>query len=67
MAKRLLERALKKAGCTIRKPDKGPHTTWCCPCGAHTADIPRHRGDISPGVVKDTMERMKCLPEGWLR
>jgi hypothetical protein len=66
MARRLVERALRKAGCSKRKPDTGPHTTWLCPCGSHTADIPRHK-DISPGVVRDTVDRMKCLPEGWLQ
>ena len=65
IAKRLVERALSRAGCYVRR-DKGRHTTWCCPCGQHSAEIPRHR-TVSPGVVKDTMDRMKCLPEGWLQ
>jgi hypothetical protein len=48
--------------------DDGPHTTWQCPssCGHHTADIPRHV-DISPGVIRDTINRMTCLPKGWLQ
>jgi hypothetical protein len=28
--------------------------------------IPRHN-IISPGVVRDTINRMECLPEGWLQ
>jgi len=65
MKRRDVNRALRRAGCVI-KNDDGPHTTWQCPCGQHTADIPRHVS-ISPGVVRDTISRMTCLPEGWLQ
>ena len=62
---RALEAALRRHGCHITSED-GPHTKWVCPCGEHTANIPRHR-EISPGVVRDMIRRMVCLPEGWLR
>jgi hypothetical protein len=65
MKRREVNRALRRNGCAI-KNDKGRHTTWICSCGQHTADIPRHQ-EISAGVVGDTIERMKCLPEGWLQ
>ena len=65
MTRRAVESALKRRKCHKRAPDTGPHTTWECPCGEHTADIPRHK-DISPGVVRDTIDRMTCLPKGWL-
>jgi len=65
MKRRDVERALTRNGCEIEKT-RGPHTKWRCPCGSHTAAIPRHR-DISPGVIGQTIERMKCLPEGWLQ
>lgn len=65
MTRRNVNKALSKQGCTV-KNDTGPHTTWACPCGQHTADIPRHN-DISPGVIRDTMKRMTCLPKGWLQ
>jgi len=63
MKRRDVNRALRRAGCVI-KNDDGPHTTW--QCGQHTADIPRHVS-ILPGVVRDTISRMTCLPEGWLQ
>jgi hypothetical protein len=66
MKRRDVEKALKKRRCKKKTPDTGPHTTWVCPCGKHTADIPRH-SDISPGVIRDTIERMQCLPGGWLQ
>lgn len=58
-------RALQATGCIVLA-DKGPHTKWGCPCGEHTANMPRHR-EISPGVVADTIKRMTCLPGGWLQ
>ena len=65
MKLRDVKRALDEHGCTS-KPGRGPHVKWTCPCGKHTANIPRHR-HISPGVVGDTIRRMECLPEGWLQ
>lgn len=65
MKRRDLARALVAAGCVV-KSDTGPHTKWICPCGQHSANVPRHR-DISPGVVADTIKRMACLPGGWLQ
>lgn len=46
--------------------DRGDHTKWGCPCGRHTANIPRHT-TVTPGVIRDTMNRMDCLPKGWLQ
>lgn len=65
MKLRDVERKLGKQGCGVISEDGG-HTKWGCPCGKHTAAIPRHR-DISPGVIRDTINRLKCLPEGWLQ
>jgi hypothetical protein len=64
MKRRKVIRALRKNGCT--EEDGTKHAKWVCPCGQHSANIPRH-GDISPGVVGDTIKRMACLPEGWLQ
>lgn len=38
------------------------HTKWGCPCGEHTANIPRH-SSISPGAVRDAIRRTACLPK----
>lgn len=65
MKLRAVEKALRANGCTPISED-GPHTKWVCPCGQHTANIPRHR-EVSPGVIRDTIERMACLPRGWLQ
>jgi predicted RNA binding protein YcfA (HicA-like mRNA interferase family) len=57
-------RALQSHGCYV-VTDDGAHTKWSCPCGGHSANIPRHRV-VSPGVVRSTQQRMACLPKGWL-
>jgi hypothetical protein len=62
----LSERFVRKAVSSSRAADEGSHDKWLCPCGGHTANIPRHTF-ISPGVVADTMTRLSCLPEGWLQ
>jgi hypothetical protein len=64
MKLRQVIRALRRSGCV--KLDGTEHEKWVCPCGEHSANIPRHR-EISPGVVGDTIKRMACLPEGWLQ
>ena len=66
MRRRQVEEALRRAGCRVVS-DEGKHTKWECSCGeGHTANIPRH-GDISPGVVRDTLRRMPCQRKGWLQ
>ena len=65
MRHREVTRALKRHGCE-KVSDDGPHTKWACPCGQHSANVPRHNV-VSPGVVADTIKRMACLPKGWLQ
>ena len=65
MKRRDLERALSGQGFLIMS-DRGPHMKWSCPCGRHSANVPRH-AVISPGVVADTIRRLECLPKGWLQ
>ena len=65
MKRRLVEQALKAQGCSIVSDD-GDHTKWRCPCGKHSANIARHK-ETSPGVIRSTIKRLACLPEGWLQ
>jgi hypothetical protein len=67
MRRRDVERALRSEGCQPKTASgRGSHDKWVCPCGGHTANIPRHT-HISPGVVADTIQRLACLPKGWLQ
>jgi hypothetical protein len=45
---------------------KGDHQKWYCPCGEHMAVVVEAQ-IVSPGVVRDTVRKLACLPEGWLR
>lgn len=65
MKYRDLRAALLAQGCTS-KQGKGDHEKWYCPCGKHIAVVTKP-GVVSPGVVADTMKKLACLPEGWLR
>lgn len=64
MRYRDLRRALQAQGCTSRQ-GKGSHVVWYCPCGKHVVPVPTHR-EVSPGVVRDIIAKLDCLPEGWL-
>lgn len=61
---RVLERTLRKLGCTSRA-GKGDHVIWYCPCGEHMAVAVNSRF-VSPGVIRDIKAKLTCLPEGWL-
>lgn len=65
MRLRDMTRALARAGCSV-KSEGGAHTKWICPCGRHSANIPRHVS-VSAGVVASTITRMACLTKGWLQ
>lgn len=65
MKYRDIERALRYAGCEPVKV-RGDHEKWRCPCHAHSVVIVRSR-EVSPGVVRDAVKKMQCLPEGWLQ
>jgi predicted RNA binding protein YcfA (HicA-like mRNA interferase family) len=65
MKLREVEEALLAQDCKVLS-ERGPHTKWGCPCGAHTVPVPRHT-IVSPGVVRSIGKRLACLPEGWLQ
>lgn len=45
---------------------KGDHEKWHCPCGEHMTVITQTR-EVSPGLVRQAIDRLSCLPEGWLQ
>ncbi len=65
MKYRDVEAALLNQDCR-RKQGKGDHEKWYCPCGKHIAVVTRG-GQVSPGVVDDTIKKLACLPKGWLQ
>lgn len=69
MAKAMKYRSVRKAllaqGC---RPEmgKGDHEKWFCPCGQHMTVVTKP-GDVSPGLVRQAIQRLECLPKGWLQ
>lgn len=65
MALRLVEKALRKAGCSLPSQDVS-HDQWGCPCGKHVGADPWHT-TLSPGVIRNLMDQLACLPKGGLQ
>jgi hypothetical protein len=66
MKRRDVERALRRANCTVLREGK-EHTVWICSCGGdHKAAVPRH-GQITAGVVGNIGKAMACQGKGWLQ
>ena len=65
MKYREVARALTAHGCVSRK-GKGDHEVWYCPCGKHRTVITRP-GDVSPGLIRQAIRELSCLPKGWLQ
>jgi len=62
---RQMTKRMRTLGCTSRQ-GKGDHEVWTCPCGKHRTSITRTR-EVSPGLVRQTIQRLECLPKGWLQ
>ena len=65
MTYREMAAAMSALGCTS-KPGKGDHEKWYWPCGQHMTVVTRP-GIVSPGVVRQAIQRLECLPKGWLQ
>lgn len=65
MKRREVEQALREQDCRSLR-NRGGHEVWGCPCGSHTFALPNHP-TTSPGVVRNAIKRLACLPEGWLQ
>jgi hypothetical protein len=65
MRYRDMARTLVEYGCTPKR-GKGDHVKWHCPCGKHMGVVP-DKPIVSAGVVRDTIAKLACLPEGWLQ
>jgi hypothetical protein len=63
---RVLAAALRQNGCVVRQ-GKGDHEIWTCGCGASHRVVLTQTTNISPGLVRQTIQRLPCLPEGWLK
>lgn len=62
---REIRAAMLAQNCTS-KPGKGDHEKWYRPCGQHMTVVNRP-GIVSPGLVRQAIARLACLPKGWLQ
>jgi predicted RNA binding protein YcfA (HicA-like mRNA interferase family) len=67
MKRREVVKKLCDHGCWLDRTTAGSHDKWRCPCGTHTAMVPRHRGDIEAGTCRGIQRTMSCLEKGWLQ
>jgi hypothetical protein len=66
ISKRSLVKALVANECA-KVSERGRHEKWVCSCqDAHKTAVPRH-SEISPGVARNIINDLECLPEGWLQ
>jgi hypothetical protein len=66
MKRRIVERKLRDHGCRPDPTNAGPHDKWRCPCGTHSASVPRHQ-DVEAGTCRVIQRTMSCLEKGWLQ
>ncbi|RNL81470.1 type II toxin-antitoxin system HicA family toxin [Nocardioides marmorisolisilvae] len=64
MTYRAVTAAMRAHGCTAQQ-GKGDHEKWTCPCGSHMTVITQTR-ELSPGLIRQAIARLECLPKGWL-
>lgn len=65
MKRRDVETALNAQNCRVLR-NRGDHVVYACPCGQHQFQLPKHNR-TSPGVVRDAIQKLACLPKGWLQ
>lgn len=66
MKYRDMRKALLGNNCTMRQ-GKGDHEIWYCSCGQKHRAVVVKAVVVSPGVVRDTIKKLECLPKGWLQ
>jgi hypothetical protein len=67
MKRRDVLKAFRASGVSFKREGKGDHDVWECDCGEHHEAVLADTREISPGVIRDTIRRLSCLPEGWLQ
>lgn len=66
MRTREVRKALLRAGCVVISSD-GRHEKWGCPCGKHQYPLAASHIRTSPGLIRDAIRKLECLPTGWLQ
>ncbi|HWJ65577.1 MAG TPA: hypothetical protein VNT31_02775 [Nocardioides sp.] len=67
MKRRDVLKAFKLNGIVFKRQGKGDHDVWECTCGEHHEIVLTDTREISPGLIRQTIQNMKCRPKGWLQ
>lgn len=57
MTKRDIERHISSRGWSLER-QKGDHDVWGHPKQPHKIAVPRHKGDLAPGTVRDILKKV---------
>lgn len=60
-----ITKAMRSHGCSS-KPGKGDHEKWYCSCGQGHMTVITRTTVVSPGLVRQAIRNLPCLPEGWI-
>lgn len=67
MKKRDVVKALRRNGVEFKRQGKGDHEVWECTCGERHSVVITDTRELSPGLVRQAMQNLPCLPKGWLQ
>lgn len=56
MTHRDVSKHLKDKGWSLER-QKGDHDVWGHPKAQHKVAVPRHKGDLAPGTVRDILKK----------
>lgn len=67
MKRRDVLRKFKANGIVFKRQGKGDHDVWVCTCGENHEIVLTDTREISPGLIRQTIQKMTCRPKGWLQ
>lgn len=67
MKRRDVLKKFKKHGIVFKRQGKGDHDVWECTCGEGHQVVLTDTREISPGLIRQTIDCMKCQEKGWLQ
>jgi predicted RNA binding protein YcfA (HicA-like mRNA interferase family) len=66
MKRQEVVKKLVNHGCWLDRTCNGSHDKWRCPCGTHSAMVPRHT-QVRASTCQTIQRTMSCLKKGWLQ
>lgn len=67
MKRRDMLKSFAANGVLFKRQGKGDHDVWECSCGQDHQAVLTDTHEISPGLVRQAIQNLSCLPKGWLQ